>query len=92
MEELHRFCSRKIALKMQIFQVFLPLKEPLVAPLSETCALISRTNVAEKGMTNRNLSETLRLLWSHSSVLALKKSLRNAKFFSLKRKLLATLI
>ena len=51
---------------MQIFQVFLPLKEPLVATLTKTCVLISRTNVAEKGMTAPNLSETLRLLCSKS--------------------------
>ena len=44
---------------MQIFQFFLPLKEPVVATLSETIALTSRTNVAEKDMTISNLSETL---------------------------------
>ena len=53
---------------------FLPLKEPLVAKLSETCVHTSRTNVAEKGMTIPNLSETLRLLLSHSSVFALEKA------------------
>ena len=37
---------------MQIFQIFLPLKKPLVATLSKTCALTARTNVAEKDMTN----------------------------------------
>ena len=52
----------------------LPLKERLVAILSETCALISRTNVAEKGMTVPNLSETYRLFWLHSSVFALGKT------------------
>ena len=57
-----------------MFQVFLPLKEPLVAKLSETCVHTSRTNVAEKGMTIPNLSETLRLLLSHSSVFALEKT------------------
>ena len=57
-----------------MFQVFLPLKEPLVAKLSETCVHPSRTNVAEKGMTIPNLSETLRLLLSHSSVFALEKT------------------
>ena len=51
---------------MQIFQVFLPLKEPLVATLSKTCASISRRNIAEKGMTVPNLSETLTLLFSKS--------------------------
>ena len=38
---------------------FLPLKEILVAMLSETCALSFRTNVAEKCMTIPILSETL---------------------------------
>ena len=51
---------------MQIFQGFLPVKEPLVATLSKTCTLTARTNVAEKGMTIPNLSETLRLLCSKS--------------------------
>ena len=46
---------------MQIFQVFLLLKEPLVATLNETCAPTSRANVAEKVMIIPNLSETLRL-------------------------------
>ena len=72
LDALHRFCFIKTASKM--FQVFLPLKEPLVAKLSETCVHTSRTNVAEKGMTIPNLSETLRLLLSHSSVFALEKN------------------
>ena len=46
---------------MQILQVFLPLKEPLVASLNETCALTSEANVAKKGMTIPNLSKTIRL-------------------------------
>ena len=46
---------------MQILQVFLPLKEPLVASLNETCALTSETNVVKKGMTIPNLSKTIRL-------------------------------
>ena len=58
---------------MQVFSGFLPLKEPLLATFSETCALISRTNVAEKGVIIPNLSETLRLLRSHSFVFALEK-------------------
>ena len=51
---------------MQILQVFLPLKEPLVASLNETCALTSETNVAKKGMTIPNLSKTIRLFCSKS--------------------------
>ena len=53
----------------------MPLKEPLVATLSETCALTSRANVAEKGMSIPNFLETLTLLWPHSSVFALGKNL-----------------
>ena len=49
-----------------MFRVFLPLKKSLVVTLSETCTLISRTNVAKKGMTIPKLSETLRLLYSKS--------------------------
>ena len=46
---------------MQILQVFLPLKEPLVALLNETWALTSETNAGKKGMTIPNLSKTIRL-------------------------------
>ena len=46
---------------MQIFQVFLLLKELLVTTLNETYVLTSTTNVAKKGMIIPNLSETLRL-------------------------------
>ena len=58
---------------MQIFEFLLPLKYPLVTTLSETCKITSRKNVAEKGMTIPNLSETIRLLWLYSSVSALEK-------------------
>ena len=57
----HRFCMRKVASKKQILQVFLPLKEPLVASLNETCALTSEPNVAKKDMTIPNLSKIIRL-------------------------------
>ena len=46
---------------MQILQVFLPLKEPLVALLNETWALTSETNAGKKGMNIPNLSKTIRL-------------------------------
>ena len=49
---------------MQICQIFLPLKELLVATLNETCRFKSRIFVAKEGMmTIPNLSETLRFLW-----------------------------
>ena len=57
----HRFCIWKVASKKQILQVFLPLKEPFVALLNETCALTSAANVAKKGMNIPNLSKTIRL-------------------------------
>ena len=47
---------------MEIFEFLLPLKYPLATTLSETCKITSRKNVAEKGMTIPNLSETIRLL------------------------------
>ena len=51
---------------MQILQVLLPLKEPLVASLNETCALTSETNVVKKGMTIPSLSRAIRLFCSKS--------------------------
>ena len=65
---------------MQNFQGFFPLKETLVDTLSETCALTSRTDIAEKGMNIPNLSETLRLFRLQFSVFALEKSLKSSKF------------
>ena len=51
---------------MQILQVFLPLKEPLVALLNETWALTSETNAGKKGMAIPNLSKTIRLFCPRS--------------------------
>ena len=51
---------------MQILQVFLPLKEPLVALLNETWALTSETNTGKKGMIIPNLSKTIRLFCPRS--------------------------
>ena len=66
-----------------------------MATLSETCTLTSRTNIAEKGMTIQNLSETLRLLWSHFSVYCFGEKPQRRKilmFFSLKNPFLISLI
>ena len=66
-----------------------------MATLSETCALTSRSNIAEKGMSIQNLSETLRLLWSHFSVYCFGEKPERLKilmFFSLKNAFLITLI
>ena len=60
---------------MQILQVFLPLKEPLVASLNETCALTSETNVAKKGMTIPNLSNTIRLFCPNSKRMSVTKGI-----------------
>ena len=49
---------RKVASKKQIWQVFLPLKEPFVALLNKTCALTSEANVAKKVMTIPNLFQS----------------------------------
>ena len=47
-------------LKNVKFSEFLPLKEHLVTAVSETCALTSRTYVAEQDMDLPNLSEKLK--------------------------------
>ena len=51
-------------LQMQIFRVFLPLKETLMA---------TRKNVAEQGIMMPNLSQTLQSFWFYSSIFALQK-------------------
>ena len=58
---LPRFCFRKKASKTLDFQISLPLKEPLMATFSETCAPTSTKYVYEIYMTIPNLSETLQL-------------------------------
>ena len=68
---------------MQILQVFLPLKEPLVASLNETCALTSETNVAKKGMTIPELSKTIRI-WERESTTFTKVFLEVCAHFLLK--------
>ena len=45
-----------------------------MATLTETCAVTSRANVAEKGITIWNCSETLRLLWLLSFIFDLEKN------------------
>ena len=53
--------------------LFLPVKELLVATLSETRALTSRKYIAEKGMNIWDSSEKLKTFCSHSTVFTLKK-------------------
>ena len=70
---LFRFCSRKKALTMLNFWIFLPLKETLVATMSETWALSSRKYVSESDKSIPNLSEKLRIFWLYPSVFTLEK-------------------
>ena len=50
--------SLKKYLKNVKFSEFLPLKELLVTAVSETCALTSRTYVAEQDMDSKLIRET----------------------------------
>ena len=80
---------------MLFLGVSLPLKEPLVATLCKTRALISRKYEDEQGMNVPNFSEMLKLFCAHSTVLALEKYSQKCKLFRvflpLKELLLATL-
>ena len=60
-------------LKNLNFQSFLPLRDPLVATFSETCAPTSRKYVAEQGIVMLNWSKHFKTFWSHSSIFALEK-------------------
>lgn len=51
-----------------------------MAYYSETCELTSRKYAAEQGKIIPNSSKTFQFFWLHSSVFALQKSLKNAKF------------
>ena len=60
--------------------VSLPLKQRLAATLCKTRAPTYRKYEDEQGMNIPNLSETLKLFWSHSTVLALENILKYANF------------
>ena len=47
-------CFRIIASKMLIFEILLPLKEPLVATFGEKCALTSRKYIVVQAMNLQN--------------------------------------
>ena len=51
-------------------EIFLPLREPLVATFNETRAPTSRKYVAEQVIIMSNWSKTFLTVLSHSSVLA----------------------
>ena len=57
------FCFRIIASKMLIFEICLPLKEPLVVNFSETPARTSRKYVVVQGMNLSKPSKKHKLLW-----------------------------
>ena len=67
-------------LKSVKFSDFLSQKEPLMVTFSETRASTSRKYVAEQGIMMSNLLQTLQSFWSHSSIFALEKYPKNAKF------------
>ena len=69
---LLHFCSRKNASKMQNFQSFLPLKEPLVAVFNETHTLTFKKYVSKQVINVAKLWERHKLLWLHSFVFALE--------------------
>ena len=64
------------------FQSVLPLRNPLVATFSETCAPTFTKYVADQGIVMRNWSKTFQIFWSHSFVFALEKQPNNLNFQS----------
>ena len=64
-----------------------------MAHSSKTCALSSRKYISELGNSIPDLLEKLRVFWSHCSVFALEKNLKNGNFrnfIPLKETLVAT--
>ena len=53
---------------MLIFEICLPLKEPLVATFDETRALASRKSVVIQDMSIKKSAKKSKFLWLHSSV------------------------
>ena len=74
------FCLKK-AIKILNFQISLPLKDPLVATVSETCPLTSRKYVFEPGISSQSLLEKSRFFWSHLLFLALEKYSESLNFY-----------
>ena len=60
------------SLKMLIFEIFLPVREPLVSTFKETRAVTSPKDMVKQGMKISKAWEKHKLLWQFSSVLALK--------------------
>ena len=57
---------------MLIFEIRLPLKEPLVATFDEMRALTSRKYVVVQDMNIPKSTQKYKFLWSHSSVFVLE--------------------
>ena len=57
---------------MLIFEIYLPLQEPLVVILGELRAHTSRKCIDVQGMNLTNTSKKHKLLWLHSSIFALE--------------------
>ena len=66
------FCFRIIASKKLIFEIWLPLKEPLVVTFGEKRAHTSRKCVVVQGMNLIKSSKKHRLVWLHSPIFALE--------------------
>ena len=67
-----RFYFRIIALKIQVFDVFLPLKERLVPIFSEMRALTPRKILNNEVINVSKYLGKYKLLWSYSSVFGLE--------------------
>ena len=57
---------------MLIFDVRLPLIEPLVVNFDETCSLTSRKSVVVEDMKIPKLTQIYKFLWLHSSVVTVE--------------------
>ena len=72
LEAILRFYFRIIALKIQVFDVFLPLKERLVPIFSEMRALTPRKILNNEVINVSKYLGKYKLLWSYSSVFGLE--------------------
>ena len=78
---------------MLIFEVFLPVREPLVATFSEKPAVTSPKDMVKQGMKISKVWEKHKLLWAHLLVFALKIALKMLiceGFLPLKWRMVAT--
>ena len=66
------FCFRIIASKKLIFEIWLPLKEPLVVTFGETRAHNSRKCVVVQGMNLIKSSKKHKLVWLHVPIFTLE--------------------